>query len=212
MLVSTAITNIKTATSHDSDSQVSGDQYLAMLQLEQDRVRAKLSAAVKNLYTTTAAFTLTSVQDTIAKPAAFLSLVRLEKLEGANYYAVDPGDGLDTSGMTNGLSFREEAANFILSPVGTAAGTYRLTYVTKGATLTSTLTTVPGADSSLDVPPECEDLVCERVCIRVRERCYEDPSSHVKRADDLWKEVLPVVKKRYGKHPEPGLRRVRGDT
>lgn len=213
MLVSEAITRIKTRTSHDSDDQVSTAQFIEYIQSVQDDIRRKVSAAVPSLYTTTASTTLSGTVlgtgDTIALPATFLYLVRLEKQVGsgspAHYFPVPPGDGLHTDGWENwGLSFREEATNLVISPIESAAGTYRLTYVTASSTL------VDGT-STIEIPRGTEDILIEWCSARVRERCYEDPTMNQNRGDRLWAELLPVIKKRYGNHPQTGLRRVRGD-
>lgn len=209
MLVDTAITNIKTATSHDSDDQVTAAQYLAWVQLEQDRIRVHCALAIPSLYTSTQSNTLSGTT-TISKPADFLALVRFEKLVGTKYWPVWTADGLSTHGL-GGLEFREEATNFEVAPTEESDGTYKMTYVTKGATLTSALTTPPGSNATIEVPLGLEDVLSERVAARVRERCYEDAAPHYKRADDLWKELFPLIKRRYGRHSVPGLRRVRGD-
>jgi len=340
MITATAITNIRSATSHDVDDQISNAQYLAWLQVEQDRLRFKLSAAVPTLYNTVyspGAYVLTGSTVTLAKPSNFLATVRLEKLFGSRYFPIQTGDGYDVSGIQRGLEVREESGNFIVAPVENAPGTYRLTYVSTGATLVltpkavrvataaalpahtgagagvgATLTatgvgvlTVDGAATvladrilvlpghtstgragiysvttegtagaafvltratdfdqatggeietaaairptagsaninktyvltttgtitvdttaltfteyasgavtdSIEVPTGLEEVVTERVAVRVRERTNEDPSLHIRRADEVWKEVLPVIKRRYGAHPLVGFRRVRG--
>lgn len=203
MLTSEAVTNVKTSTSHDSDDQVSTAQYVAWFQVEQDRIRRRLAAAVPTYAATTASFTLTGSTVTMAQPATFLALVRLEKLSGSRYYAVPVSNGLDTSG-SGALEYRELGANIVVEPVEEAPGTYLLTYVTKGATLAADMST------ALDLPIGFEDVACERVAARVRERCSEDPAPHIRRAEEVWREVFPAFKRRYGAHPVSGLRRVRG--
>ena len=205
MLVSQAITYIRTATSHDADDQVSDAQLTSWLQVEQDRVRVRLGAAVPSLYNATASTTLTAGQDTITKPVDFLAMRRLERQYNSLWEPVAIGDGLSTngySGVYSWIDVREQGNTFVISPADAAPGTYRLTYITVGATLYT--------PTALDVPLGLEDVLIERVSARVRERCEEDPSAHLRRADEVWREMLPALKKRYGAHPVSGLRRVRG--
>lgn len=343
MLTGTAITNVRTATSHDLDDQVSLAQYVAFVQSEQDRMRLRLSSAVRTLYNNTyspASYVLAGAAVTLAKPSDFLAMVRMEKLFGSTYFPVWVADGLDTSGLRSGLEFREEGDNYIVEPADAAPGTYRLTYVDTGAvlchtpktvrlacaaalpaytaagagigaTLTMNATGVVTIDGSavaladrfflppelaaaadqagiykcttagaigvaaiftratdcdepkvgemevgmavrptagtanvgktyvlttnvpividttelafteyasgaitdaIEVPVGLEDCLCERVAARVRKRCNEDPTAEENAAEALWREVIPILKKRYGAHAVGGLRRVRGDS
>lgn len=205
MLASVAITRVKTRTSHDNDGQVSDAQFLEFLQGAQDRLRALLALYAPLLYNTTASFTLTGATVTMAKPADFYSLVRMEKLLGSRYHAVWVSEGLDTTGLRYGLEFREEATNFVVEPIEDAPGDYRMTYII----LPTTLAVV---GDTIAVPRELDDCIIELVCADVRIRCEEDPSTHMKKFDDMWREVLAFLRRRYGMHPVTGLRRVRGDT
>jgi hypothetical protein len=209
VLVSVATTRVKSKTSHDSDDQISTAQYLEFIQVEQDRLRTLLARHARGLYNTVyspAGYVLTGSTVTLAKPTDFLALIRFEKLYGTRYYPVWVADGLDTTGMRDGLEFREEATNWIVEPVEDAPGTYRAAYITAPATLTTS------PDSTIEIPRECDNVLLERVAAEVRSRCYEDPAPHLAKADQLWSEALPLLKKRYGAHPVQGLRRVRGDS
>lgn len=104
----------------------------------------------------------------------------------------------------------EGAAILAVSGVTNFNKTYVLTTtgpITVDTTNLEFATWSSGVSSILPVPIGLEDVVCERVAARVRERCYEDPSRHTTRAEEIWRDLLPSLKKRYGAHPVSGLRR-----
>jgi len=208
--VSQAITNIRSATSHDTDDQISTTQYLAWLQLEQDILRARLAASIPNLYSTTATTVLADQETIIPLPDDFLATVRIEKIVGATYYPVCVSDGLSTNGLSTGLEFRRENNQIIVSPPETSAGTYRHTYIYTSAVLDYDDDENSQNDSTLEVPLGLEDVICERVAARVRIRCEEDPSPHEARAERIWAMNQHAIRKIYGAHPVTGLRRSSG--
>lgn len=68
------------------------------------------------------------------------------------------------------------------------------------------------ATDTVEIPRELDDCLIELLCAKVRERCEEDPSAHMKHFDDQWRETLPLVKRRYGFHAVSAFHRLRGDV
>jgi hypothetical protein len=103
------------------------------------------------------------------------------------------------------LNWREEAGAILVSPAVRAAGrTYRLNY-TKAPTVTGNYT--------IEVPSGLELIIVYRVAADlVRPRLEEDGAAHAAAAERIWQDQLPVLRKRYGAHPRPGLKRIRGGS
>ncbi len=144
--------------------------------------------------------TLASGDTELFPPAFMESVIRVERQSGSAWVPVDVSDELTPH--IGGLTYREESGALVVSPTQLAPGTYRIVYTVAAATMT--------ADGDLlQVPPGIEDVIIERVAARCRVRLDEDPTPHLQRADAVWKAQLKALKKRYGRHPVPGLRQTR---
>lgn len=193
-------TAVRTDTAHDNDTQVTDAQIDVFIDLEYRRVRRDLTWVTPTLYLTTeTSFALTSSAFTHAIPSDFDRIYRVERQDGTRWFPIDVASEPDaTVPMT--LSFREEGTNLIFSPAELVAGTYRLTYHVKPV----------AGYSTIDVPDGLEDVVIHRTAAQVRIRFNEDPSPHERKAEAAWTEALKNLRRRYGAHPQPGIRRVRG--
>ena len=195
MTVTQARTAIRASTNHDADTQVTDAQLDVKIDQEFQRLRRALGAYVPALFESTSAPTITAGNNTIAKPATFERVRRLERLiSGALYYPVPVVDMLNANQETQ-LVFYEQGSNLVLMPISRAEGTYRLTFVTKPA----------AGYTTFDVPEGCEDVIIERVAAWVRQRHDEDPGYHLRAAAEMWKEQRSVLLRRYGLHPSVAL-------
>lgn len=209
MLNTAAVAIIRAETSHDADTQVTDAQILAWLDLECINVRVDLIDEVPELYVTVGSPTaISGTTQTISKPADFVKLVVLEKLVDGRYVALDLADELYPESTLPQFSyyvanqrtcFREQGDNFIVSPVETAPGTYRLTY---GHMFAAGYTSLP-------VPFGFEQVVIERATEHVRGRHEEDRSAHERKAEARWKRSVSSLVSRTGRH-ERGPTRRRG--
>ena len=175
------------------------------IDLEHKNFRRELADAVPSLYeSTTAEQTLTTADDVFELPADFETLVRFERKYGTTWQPVEVADGLMP--QLGDLSFLETGATLKVGPNVLAPGTYRAVYIAQPATLSAE----SGTGGVLLVPAGCEDVILERVAARCRIKLEEDPSPHTGRAAAVWREQKRALRKRYGRHPVPGLRVVRG--
>lgn len=175
---------------------------------EYRRLRRELVAVIPTLYIAVESpFTLTAGQDTHGTLTDYERVVRFERLVGARWFDVpvasEPGVSQPRQASFLGVSYRESGATtpvIIVSPVELAPGTYRLTYHQKPV----------ASYSTLDVPEGVEDVIVHRAAAQVRMRFDEDPSPHVALASTIWDQQRRDLRRRYGGHPMPGLRVVRG--
>lgn len=201
----------RSATNRDSSGVVSATQITSWINLEYKRVRRELARIAPQLYTAVSNTTvLSGVQNTIAKPADFQALRRVEKLsdDGIHFFPVQATDELGPD--MDELNWREQGANILLGTWDAIdlPGTYRLIYVQQPTTLQWD----PSDDNpndTLDLPDGVEDVVAERVSARVRERVEEDSAPNLRRADEVWREAARGLRERYGEHPHGGLKIVR---
>lgn len=158
-------------------------------------------AAPSTMTLVTTPTTLAAGTDQVSLPADFETLIRFERQVGTRWEPVDRSD--DLSPHLGYRTFREEGfGTIVVSPIELAPGTYRAVYTWLPSTLT--------ADANLlQVSPGFEDVIIERVAARCRVKLEEDPTPHLQRAEKVWTEQIRALKKRYGRHPDPGLRQVR---
>lgn len=201
MDVTTAILAVRTATEHDSDTQVTDTQLTALLNLEYGVFYRQVALVAPSFYATTDDNqTLASGATDLDPPADFDLLLRVERLYGADWLAVPVFDGL--APHLGELNIREEDATIKVGPAALAAGTYRIIYIpAPDVTLATT--------EAYWLPPGCEDVLIQRACSRVAERDKDDSSMFIRRGDANWAELKKTLRKRYGQNPVPGLVRVR---
>lgn len=199
MTTAEAITAIRTATRYDvvTPSPVDNAQVTVWLDQEHKRFRRQLNVTAPQLYmTATGTTAITAGNQSLAKPADFERLIRIERLETAVWVTVEASD--DTNLETQCfLGFSEQGANFIISPLVSAPGSYRIVYSK----------TVAAGYTTLEVPDGLEDVIVERVCARVKERLEPETAAiHFQIADRIWNEQLPLLKLRYGRVNRSGFR------
>jgi hypothetical protein len=189
-----AITAIRTATRYDtvSPSPVTDAQVTVWLNSELQRFRRLINAEVPELYRASTDLTIASGAQTLTKPAGFDTLVRLEVLIGGRYINVEPANQMNQE--AGPLGFEEVGGTYLIWPTVRAPGTYRLYY------------NVAATDGILDVPAGLEDVPVERVCARVKERLAPDEAGmHFEIADRVWKEQLPLLRRRFGSNNQAGF-------
>ncbi len=195
-------TTIRAETDHDSDTQVTDDQLDERINLDYQNLRRKLAQVAPQLYSTQdEEQTLASGESELDMPLDFERLVRLEKQVGEAWLAVEVSDELTPH--VGGLTVREEDSVLRLAPVSQAAGTWRIIYIAKPDGL---------ADDDQDVilPDGLEDILVHQAAAFVCRRHNEDPTPYMQQADLVWREQKSALRRRYGEHSQPGLRRVRG--
>lgn len=176
-----AVTDVRSATAHDADQQVTDVQITAELTREYKRVRRWLSSFLPELYQTfiygvlPAGTLADGITNIITKPDNFERLIRLELQLSQNYWQP--------------LAMRPllHASEGIPRDVG---GTYRLTYVMRPL----------DGDTSYVVPEGCEDIIVNLVAAWVKQRHEEDPSYFVGRAAQLKQELRSDLSMRNGAH------------
>jgi hypothetical protein len=194
-----AITAVRTATRFDtaSPSPVTDTQVGVWMDQESARVRRLLNVAVPALYKATSSnLPILAGAQTLTKPAGFEKLVRIEVLTGDRWETVEPASDTNPS-FDYCLGFEEVGNTYLIWPLASAPGTYRMVYSTA---ITSGYTT-------LEVPDGLEDVIIERVCARVKERLQPgEAGMHFDVADRIWAEQLPLLRMRYGRTNRSGFR------
>lgn len=212
MTFAEAIVSARGATDHVTDTQVTDTQIARFLNDARLSLLRRLSLVVPSLYTAISSpVTLTTGGLTyLSSPADMDRILRVERrsTDGVNWYPVSASDELNHDGLGDvwswpgDLNWREEGATIQLAPPNCAPGTYRIVYVTVGADISG--------GTALGVPTGCENIIVQEACAQIREALDEDPAPHMARAAALWVEMKRELRRRYGQHVKPGLRRTRG--
>jgi hypothetical protein len=201
------IASARAATDHDSDTQVTDTQLTAWLNEFWPLLWRKVGNQAPTLIAkVTAAFAVTGTsQDVTASPLSltdFDRVYRVERQYGSVYLPLEAADPLNPEN-TYDVSFLERLTTLEFYPTAMAPGTYRLTYLPKAATLANTSTALP-------LPAGYETALTERLASRIRVRFEEDPTPHLSAWSLAEAAYLKDLRRRYGTHVVPGLRRIRG--
>ncbi|HET8772777.1 MAG TPA: hypothetical protein VFP80_03260 [Thermoanaerobaculia bacterium] len=207
MLVSAAITLARALTNQDGANNDQVDdttQLLPLVQLEVELLRAQIAELAPHLFeATTAEFPITTSAPTVAKPADFKRVIRVERKSAfthARFLPVEPSDGLRPD--LDWLNWEERQSTLEFKPGEICTGTYRLVYETTVGTL--------ALASAIPLPVGgFELIVVQRLAAHIRTRLKEDPSPHLTFALEAWNRARSALKRRQGAHPVPGLKRDR---
>lgn len=224
MLISEVITAVRAITGHDVDTQFSDStQLLPVLQQEYRRLRRWLCVHAPTLCesmgTTVIApvgatyYATMTIDGVAAAPVAMTAMNLIPKSIMTNFERIVRVD-LDVGGgifspirVSDGLNdtpdskttVREQPTRLVIYPDSAAVGTWRLTWVSG---CPSSITT----STALDLPAGLEDVIINRGAEFVSIR--HDPNQagyFAARADRILKEQKPLLMKRYGSMPEPGI-------
>jgi hypothetical protein len=201
-----ARTLIRANTDHEgsADTQITTTQLNAWIDIENKLLAREVALVAPSLYTLAdeeQELVASDDDESLLIPDDFEHLVRVEKQAGSIWYPLEISDELNVHTGSR-LTAREEEGVITLSPQAMCTGTYRIIYVRTPLTLDNDV-------ENLDVPAGCEDIVCERVCARVRTKLDEDPSVHIANAERVWGVQKKALRRRYGKSPQTGLRKVK---
>lgn len=206
MTGSEAITAICTATAHDTDTQTTTTQLYAQLGIEYQRLRRWLCVVAPELCKQQLTATLLSGQSTVLKSLmvpAFEQLWLVERLVTGTTYAEVAVVGQNP--LVTGLTVEEFPTLLRFSPAESAPGTYRITYL-------SGVSATVAAGTTFDLPGGLEDVLVQRCAAFMRSRHNDGMDKakwHKDLADELIKEQKPLLMRRYGIMPVPGLKRTR---
>jgi hypothetical protein len=207
MLFSDAILRVRAGTLHDSDTQYTDTQLLAVLVSECRSLRRWLCTYVPELCEVVFGPYVVpgGIYDYIPKNilvsnlGIFERLVRVEKLMGSDYYLLDVTSSLEAS-TPGHLCVREMPDQLQLSPASQVFGTYRVAYLA-GLAATCTTATDTGMPSDLD------DVMIERACAWARQRHGDEWQYHTKMAEMKLEAAHSLLRSRYGAHGKMGLKR-----
>ena len=177
------------------DVQCPADAITRRLDDEYRRLRRRLSAEFPTLYEAlSSTFTLTGSTTTFAKPTDCETVRVVEKQSGAYWTSIPVAPSLNRDEIA-ALCFYEQGVNIVLTPAGSAPGSYRCYYVKSPA---ATITTY-------DVPDGLEGIIIEEASAWARQRHNEDPSYHKACAKQIWDDQYMALWNRYGPSGQPGL-------
>lgn len=202
MLFSDAISRVRAGTLHDTDTQYTDTQLLAVLVAECRSLRRWLAVHVPQLCSATvSAIAVTTAAPYILKSAltTFERLIRVERLEGSYYFPISVSSDLEAS-KPGLISAVEQPLQLLISPADQAAGTYQVVYCTN-------LIASPTTATDTGLPSDLDDVMIERACAWARQRHDEGWQYHLKVAEDKMREAHTLLKTRYGSHGRPGLKR-----
>lgn len=189
--VASILTDVRTHTAHDSDTQVTDTQLTAQVDTEYKNLRRQLATIAPELFVTTTTPTVAAGASTIAKPSDYERLWLLERQTGSGlYYPVECVAPLNAR-ASSVLNVTENVSTLDLYPTSLAPGSYRLSYL---AGVTAGYTTVAG------IPDGYEHVIVMRVCAMVARRHEEDPTHFLREADSLMKDIKRDLCRRYGAH------------
>lgn len=194
--------DIRNRTAHDGDQQVVDVDHLEpWIHLEYRKLYRKLVRRFPERYiVTSSSTTLSGSTQTIARPAAVGRLLRVERSDLGTWIGV-PRSSSFLPELDQYLGFREEGANYVISPLVEAPGTYRLVYVPKPS----------AAYVEADIPDGFEEVIIERVVAHVVSRTSEDDAQvHRDLAQECWDEACAALAPTT-EGPEPGFVSLQGD-
>lgn len=194
---------IRAETDHDSDTQVTNAQLTERANIDYQNLRRKLIGVAPQIYAVEDdSQTLVTGDSALDMPADFERLVRLEKQVGSSDMWIPVEVSTELDPHYGCLAVREEDGVLKLAPTSLTAGTWRIVYVPKPDGLVDD-------DQDIILPDGLEDILIQQGAAFVRRRMDEDPSPHLQQADMVWKEQRSALRRRYGRHAQPGLRLVR---
>jgi hypothetical protein len=206
MLISDAITKVRSATLHDDDTQFTDTQLIDVLADEYRRLRKWMCSYIPSLCEAVVSGIAVDSTGVILK-SALAGFERIRRVErqvsgGVVYFPIDVASGL-AADYPYRVSVREQPLQLLVSPGSLAPGTYQVVYLT-GAPASIVASTV------VDMPDELCGVMVERACVWARQRHNEREamSYHEKRAAELMADAYSL-RSRYGDHGKPGLKRER---
>lgn len=198
-VLSSIITDVRTVTLHDSDTQITDTQLVALLKAEYALLRRRLADIVPDLYTVySASWTLTqggtNSQDLSASPVSATDVSKIQAVERQDasgsgvWYPVPLAPRL-TADVSGTIRWRQRGATIVdIFPPLSAAGIYRAIYTSNGGINSWTTST------AIDIPDGADAYLRERVAATVRVRFGDDPSPHLTLAADLWTQLRDYLK------------------
>jgi hypothetical protein len=178
--ITRAILDVRTATAHDADTQVTDAMITEELDQEYRNLRRYISQFAPTMYTKTYETTLAIGVSTITKPSDYERVVRLETRFSQGYY--------QPLAMRSVLESSQGVAVDV-------AGTYRLTYTAQPE----------DGYSTFDLPPGAANILVNYVAAFVCQRHQEDPSFFERRYEMKKAELRRDLVLRYGAHPLPAI-------
>lgn len=205
ILASDIILLARTLTDHDSDTQITDTQLLALLNTRYEALCRALGMVVPTLRTKVAAtFTVSSgnSQDVTAAPLFLTDFDRVRRIRRQVSAGVWDPIGVaspidpETIPQEHDFVFLERGTVIEFYPSLLVVGqTFELSYVYRPVRLASTA-------SALDIPDGADDVLAQQLAALIRGRFDEDPSAHVAEAARLWTDLKWYLQRRYGVHPE----------
>ena len=192
-------------TDHDSDTQVTDAQLVALVSPRYLALRRKLGRAVPSLYRSTVTWTAAAAtQDVTAAPLSLTDYDRVYRMRfqtgtsPAGYWPMGVANPLNPEAISGGydFAFLERGTILELYPSAQAIGTgFELSYITKGVKLTA-----PG--DTIVLPDGADYILAQLLAADIRVRFEEDPTPHLNIATAEWQELRWQLIQRYGVHPE----------
>jgi hypothetical protein len=177
------------------DVQLPSTAIVHRLDDEYRRLRRRLSAEFPTIYEALSPVsTLTGSTTSFAKPTDCETVRVVEKQSGAQWTSIPVAPSLNRDEI-GCLCFYEQGANIVLTPAGSASGSYRVYYVKAPATTVTTY----------DVPDGVEGIIIEETSAWARQRHNDDPTYHKQEAQRIWDEQYMALWNRYGSSGQPGL-------
>lgn len=202
----TVRTSIKNATDHDTDDQGGTATVLnSWINEEYLAVRRLLHDVVPDLYTVLSGDFTVAAGVTTYNPGALSNLEKIrlveQKINGV-YYPLPPAPPWASTYYPKKSYRLIYGPTIEFLPHNDTAGTYRLRYIVGPSTLVN--------DGDLvELPRGGDRVLIERVAARVRQRLEEDPTFHLQRAEEAWRELRKSVVDQYRPGPQ-GIQDISG--
>lgn len=186
---------VRAETANDEDTQFTDAQLDLWGTVEYKKLHKRLSNRFPELFTATSdEVVLTTGQQEISKPNNLAKLLHVEREESGVWTALPKATKV-TPERDPYLGWREEGALVVITPAGSAPGTYRLKFV-----ITPSSSWPAG-----DIPSGFEDIIFQKVIAKCKIRMESDPTPHWQEADRTWNEQVKAQRSRQGTDPEPGF-------
>lgn len=184
------LASIRAATDQDVSGPITDDILVLWLNESKAEVRRRIAAFAPGLFEAISGdFVVTSPATTIdiSSLTTLLKVLEVQQKQGSVYWGVRPA-GLNAE--IGPLAYRQRGfpgAGCVidLAPARMAPGTYRVRYTTVDAAFV----VASPAGQTLMLPPGGDRVLVEAVAARVRVRCKEDPSAHLRASDEAFADL-----------------------
>jgi len=180
-----------------TDDGVTNAQLLPLLSSKYFNLRRRLGDVVPDLFTGVETFSIASVGTSHTVVATdFGKVLKLERAVPGGYVPIQVAPLLTAETVRGLWRYRLRGDAIDVYPSSDAAGSYKLTYITKP---TANITDVT---DELEIPDAADDLLARQLAADILFRIRLDPTLQLQLADVAWRELVENLIDQYRATPQ----------